>query len=338
MAVSLGLSSAIAGGDSAWQPASAEPIDGPRTPTGMADRALDWLIVNLDRFEPFQGQPKRIWRKQKALAELALISLCLHRQTAFADDPRLDRCLGLILQTHRNPVYREILFRQSDDYFTDFATDVFVPLALHACGLFDDADEWQAIQNLLDHSNILFRSRGPDSMLELIHLLDLGGFRYHLLSPATYLNRILQRSANIIRITHDETYTITHIIFYLSDFGVRRDFSIPDKQRQQLSWLVEHLLGMYVRDKHWDLVGELLICCHCLRQTHSPLYAIGWQAFLGAQRPDGAVPGPRYDPKQEAALAADRRSEYFFHHCYHTTLVATLAGALCQIDGAGDGE
>ena len=334
MAVPSDRSPALAGGASARLQASAGSIDAPRTPSGLADRGLDWLTANLDRFEPFQGQPTWIWRKHKALVELALISLCLRRQTNFADDIRVDRFLELILRTHRNPVYREVVFRQGGD----FAADAFVPLALHACHLLDDADEFRALQDLLDHSNILWKSRPPHKILELIHLLDLGGFSHRLQSPTTYLKRFVNRPMNLIRITTDDSYVITHTVFYLSDFGARVDFLIPDTQRQQLSWLVEHLLGVYVRVENWDLVAELLLCCHCLRLTRSPLYAIGWQALLATQRSDGAVPGPDYDPTQQDGLAAELRPEYLFEHCYHPTLAAVLAGAQCRDNGADDGE
>lgn len=320
--------------DSALRQASAGLVDAPRTPIVMAERALDWLTVNLDRFEPFQGQLKPIWRKNKALVELALITMSLRRQTVFADDIRVGRILDLILLTYRHPVYREMAFHQE----SDFAADAFVPLALHACNLLHDEDDWQALQNLIDHSNLLLTSRAPHKTLELIYLLDMGGFNYHLQSPIAYLRRVLNPTIDLIWITREYSYVVTHTIFYLSEFGARIDFSIPEKQRQHLSWLVEQLLGLYLRDENWDLVGELLTCCHCLRQTDSPLYAIGWQAYLAAQRSDGAVPGPDYDPNRLDALAVDQRPEYLFQQCYHSTLVAALAGALVQDNGAVDGE
>jgi hypothetical protein len=311
-----------------------EPSDMLRAPVAMADRAIDWLSANLDRFEPFRGRFERDWPTHRALVELALIGMCLRRQTIFADDARVARLLERVLQTYRHPVYREIAFRHGGD----FVADAFVPVALYACGLLDGDDERRALQSLIDNGNILLRSRAPHKTLELIHVLELGGFRYRLPSAVACLQRFGSKPMNLIEMTNDDAYVITHTIFYLSDFGARLDFAIPVKQRRDLSWVVHHLLGMCVREGHWDLVGELLLCCHSLRLTGSPLYTVGWRAFLTAQRPDGAVPGPHYDPAQLNALAASDRREYLFQSCYHTTLVAALAGAQCQADGAVDDE
>lgn len=331
MAVTIGRSPAI----EAVAPTFLSTSAGMDERIAMADQALNWLTANLDRFEPFQGQPKPDRRKHKALVELTLLSMCLRRQTIFAADARVARFLDVIVQAHRNPVFREIVFRESGD----FAGDAFVPVALRACGLLADDDaEWQALQNLIEHSSVLCTSRAPHRMLELVHLLDLGGFRYHLPhSPIVYRNSVLNQPVDLIRITNHEAYILTHTLFYVADFGFKRDVHLPQAQRRRVTRLVEHLLGLYVREAHWDLVGELLLCCHSLRHTDSPLYALGWQAFLTAQWPDGTVPGPNYDPREAAGLDEEPRREYVFRHCYHTTLVAALAGAVCQENGDDDG-
>ena len=295
-------------------------------PAPVADRALDWVAANLDRFDPVRGRDEPDRERLKALVELAVLCMCLSRQPAFQGDARLRRFPLLALQTYRTPIFGERLFRAG----TDFIPYALLGAALRACGLLDDDEEWRALQGVLDRGNVAATERVPHRMLELRHLLDLAGFTHRIPSySALYRRTTLAQRLNPIYVTNYDAYSITHALFYLSDWGAHPPVGIPPSHRARASWLVEQLLGMYVRRGDWDLVGELLLSCHCLRRTDSPLYALGWTAFIAAQWPDGAVPGRGYDPQEAARREGEEHATYVFDRCYHTTLVAAFAGGLC---------
>jgi hypothetical protein len=162
-------------------------------------------------------------------------------------------------------------------------------------------------------------------------VLDAGQFRHDLPSYAVLgQSSIVSKPVNVIYLTNAEAYSITHGLFYLSDFGSRPVVGLSQSQREHMEWVVDRILGMYIRAGNWDLVSELLVSCHCLGSTGSDTYALSWRALCGAQWPCGAVPGPYYKAEKANSLTGAKNREYVFEQCYHTTLVTALAGALCE--------
>lgn len=298
----------------------------------FTDRALGWIQDQLDGFEPFRGGRKPDETRQKALVELALLCLCLQRKRAYSGDPRVLHFLQFIERTCRTPFYRECLFRVPDA----FVPHVLLAVILRLCGL-DSSGDARVTQDLIDRSNITWTERVPHRALELRHLLDLGGFKHRMPSYGElYRRSLLAQPVNILYATDEDVYSITHTLFYLGDFGAKPISCLSPAHSDHALWVVEHLLGMYAHSGNWDLVGELLLSCHCLRHTTSDLYTLGWRALMSAQWPDGMVPGPYYDHDTAERLYGQHREEYVFKNCYHTTLVASLAGALCSWRGGDD--
>ena len=293
----------------------------------FALRALDWTHANLDLFEPFRGDIKPDAWNEKALVELALLCSCLHRQRRFSANEQINRFIDFIAEIYERPLCRERIFR---------AEHAFVPhtlliASLRACGRPPATWLMRGVQSLIERSGVLFVERFPYRTLEVRHLLDMGGFAFRLPSyRALSQASIIVKNMNPIYMTQEDAYSITHALFYVSDFGARPVRSFSRSQVRRIHRLLEQLLGMYIYRGDWDLVGELLLSCHCLRWTTSPWFDLGWEALCSAQHPDGAVPGPTYEPKKLAGIKdMTKKREYVFKQCYHTTLVATLAGALC---------
>jgi hypothetical protein len=136
---------------------------------------------------------------------------------------------------------------------------------------------------------------------------------------------------NPVYLLNWEVYSITHTLFYLTDFSGPATW-IPDKERQRVGDMVEVLLVHYWRQKNWDLVGELLLNLLALNGNCRPLFALCAGAFLRAWRIDGAVPGPTFDAEVKSP-----NDDYIFKHCYHTTLVGLLlcGGYLHRSSDAG---
>jgi hypothetical protein len=192
------------------------------------------------------------------------------------------------------------------------------------------------IQWLIDneHGDLHNPSRAPNARLELRYVLDLGGFRHRL--PAVgelYRRTILDSPLDIIYLSDLEAYAITHIVFYLTDFG-GRPASLTDEQMERAKETVEQLTALYLADGNWDLTAELLSCRRMLDLPPSDLTAFGWRCLAEAQASSGMIPGPHYGPGvAESMPDAVRKGIYEFRSSYHTTLVTMLAAvtwAVCD--------
>lgn len=290
------------------------------------ERRLDWLETYIQFFEPFAENNKPNENKLRALAELALLCLHLQRCAALEVDRRVQCLLGFIAEIYARPLFEDRLFRIGDT----FMAHALFRAALYKVDIPDETQKRAALQKLVIHSNVTLKDLAPHLVLELRHLLDLCRFCHNLPSySALYRSSLLAKPLNLIYATNFDAYCITHILFYLSDFSFRPILGIPKGRIDDVAWMVEHLLGMYIRVENWDLVAELLLACHCIGRTDSNLWSFGWEALRDAQWDDGMVPGPYYDARSAEELRGVKKRQYFFDHCYHTTLVTTLAGALC---------
>ena len=295
---------------------------------GVALAALSWVIDHLDGFRPI----RQTQDEEFPLAELSLVALCLYRHSGDEWKTWAEKLIAFVASAYSTPTFRERLFRGR----TPFASRVLLIAALRTCGVLRGDEEVRAIQALIRQGIETINTKPPHRMLELRYVFDLGGFAHDLPTTTALCRRtLLVEPLNPIYLTDADAYCVTHILFYLSDMAAKPVADLPTSYLPRTKQLVEQLLAIYLRGGHWDLVGELLLCAHILQIAGTDLYAHAWQAFVAAQRPDGMVPGPRYDEFKLESLEVDHQGEYLFATCYHSTLVAILAGVLCQpISGA----
>ena len=290
-------------------------------------RALDWIDANLKLFNPSQRENFADRLRLTPIVELSIVCLYLHREPEFKQDARLKSFLEFISKIYTNLSIREHLL-QGDETFISYA---WIAIVLNTCGLLTGDYEQQVIQELVNFSNVQYREMLPFHRIELRNLLDFGNFTHRLPSYETlYQSSILSKPLNILYMTDRDIYSVTHVLFFLSDFGWRPLTMISPSQLEQICRKVEQRLKMCIQRKNWDLVGELLICYHCLGENTSMLYRAGWQALIDAQWESGAVPGPNYKQMKSENFEDSKQQEYVFQQCYHTTLVAALGGALCH--------
>ena len=119
-------------------------------------------------------------------------------------------------------------------------------------------------------------------------------------------------------------YSITHIIFYLSDFGFK-EIDIPESHIQRLYWIVSSLLGLYACEGIWDVLAQFLICCDCLNFYPPMIYDAAWHSLYGAQLQDGSTPGPFFSSEKSNKMIGRAKRKYIFEENYHTTIVSIIA-------------
>jgi hypothetical protein len=305
-------------------------LDAPRVAPldPLADRGLRWLSSNLDCFSPLGGTDEREdAEKHKAFIELALLIWRLRREPRLTANAELERLLDFVAAVFAIEPFRERLVRV-DDLFVTYA---LLYAVLHEAGRIDDPRELRRMQRFVDGSTVQVSERSAHRVLEVRQVLDAAGLRHTLPSYRALASRtILVQPITLVRATEHDAYSITHDVFYLSDWGCSPVRGLSDSALRRTGRTVNALLGMHVYARHWDLVGELLLAAQFLGDTDSDVFRCGRQALRDAQLEDGAVPGPAYDPGEADARDPNERREYVFKECYHPTLVATLAGALCD--------
>jgi hypothetical protein len=253
----------------------------------MAGGAFDWVLDHLAEFDPYpkDGEPNDL--RAKAAAELALMCASCLRVPELASDHRLKRFVDAMSDVMRRPVFNERIMGSPGEFTLIGGTYS----ALRACG-FEDTAYHAQVQRLVDKGHPLAAERVPYRMLDLRFILDLGEFRHSMPSYSElYRATPLAMELEAAFIDIPEAYSVTHTVFFITQFGAGSPDSIPAEELPGVQWLVTMLLGLYARERHWDLVGELLLCCSFLNWRPPLIYDEAWTAFWAAQQPDGAVPG-----------------------------------------------
>lgn len=297
----------------------------------LALSALDWLQGQLRWFEAGHWEaylPARRFRPGPLL-ELIVLLRCLHRGP-YARHARKLIESGFALA---ESVCRSASFRQGvqrwDATFPYYAYFVGV---LEASGR-DAGPARDAVETAvaLDCGDVSAADRPPLTRLELAYAADLGG-----LAPASttwsdiaelYRASIPATRDTPLFVRDDEAYALTHVLFYLSDFGARAVHVPTPEESERLRDRVLVLLGSCLARGDLDLAGELLLCAETLHAAGEPLVAHGWRRLALAQHEDGAVPSPLHDPGTAAALEGEKRAAYRFGTCFHTTMVAIMAAS-----------
>lgn len=190
-------------------------------------------------------------------------------------------------------------------------------------------DPWPGVaQRLIDAgcAEPLRPGRSAAARLEARYVFELAGLRHGLPGMAELAeDTALGPGADPLLLTDADLYVITHMIFYLADFG-RRPLS-PGGGVARIRGLVEVLLGRQLAVGDLDLGAELLACAG-ITGADPRLVACAWERLAAARRPDGSVPSPLFRQEALDRLSGEQAEAYEFGTCYHTTLATVLAATL----------
>jgi hypothetical protein len=292
------------------------------SPTQLASRALDWICENLHQFKPVGRNGELDELRKQALAEALMLSLYMRRNSFFLNDCRLDRISQFVLAAYHDAVFTDQLFR------FDFIAHATFVVFLEAAGLRVDEFDRNVVRERCDSREIC--EYAPHRLINLRYVLDLGRIKHCLPTYAQLCSGgFLTFKLNLCDITNSDVYRITHLLFYCADFGARELEGLSSSDKSYGVWVVDKLLAMHISRRDWDLVSELMLSSKCLRSDQANLSS-GWRALIAAQNQSGMFPGPYFRQGKADELSGDDRAKYLFETCYHTTIVAALAGALCS--------
>lgn len=304
----------------------------PDVASRVLDRSLDWLARNADQFSltgaDASADVERPQLAHKALSELAIFLVLARRTHGWSNDGRLTGMVEVIARAARTPGLCRAMARRPN-FFPTY-------LMLH-CGLTAwDVDSPQTrtfLQRVVNFGFIDRIERNAWEQIDMCYYMDFAGLDHDFppletLYQATSVHRLLP----LPLVRRIDAYAATHVLFHLSDFG-RRDLAsiLGDRLEPTQEWIAA-LLGLFLRRRDWDLVGELLMTCEALR-FRPALHALAWTSLEAAQGDDGEIQAHLFDPtapELDDPLAA---GNYRFRHNYHPTLVGALCG-LVTLDRA----
>jgi hypothetical protein len=289
------------------------------------NNAFNWIDQNIELFNPlkYENESNTLGLYQtKALGELGLLCMLYHRCSKGVLEPKVEHFLLFIYEIWQRPEYQERIVRRPE--FFQIYTMIYV--VLQRCAIINDSSK-EIIQRTLDQGYVTATETTAMRLLDRRHLLDCGKFQHNLPSyEELYKNTLLAKTPPVIYLTDTDVYAITHTLFYLTDFGRCSMIKLDGEHLAKVCWIIETLLGLYLRRKHWDLVGELLLTCQCLHWYPEIIFEMAWEALLEAQLADGSIPGPRFSVEQLSSMDSVQKISYCFEQNYHTTIVNAMTG------------
>lgn len=287
----------------------------------VAEAALGWVWDNrasfrlgCDALEP-GGSVNGSW---KPLGELAQVCVCVVRHTPRGSP--LHRVAAELLdfawrQTHEGALFLDL---QRLEPWATYPLEVYAAFA--SGGLRHAGFE--------EFAAAVARTRGrrlteqePNRRMSVVNSELRTG-----LVPHTSMSSALERTwlgglPEPWSFERASGYTLTHVVFHLTDWG--HDVNgVPPRIADYLDTWLPPWLDTCLEDEQWDLSCELLAVAASLPRPPGPGTSDdAWTVLAAAQDAAGALPevGPR-------AVGGD--VPRVFANCYHSTLMAAFAAAL----------
>jgi hypothetical protein len=294
----------------------------------MTAKALDWLVLHVNEFDPFKGgRPFEIKHGQR-IGELAILLNAYVSITGDRASEQAQTITALLESVQSNRAFADRLLRSP----VEFVLFAEVYASLRAVG-HDNLCQRELIQRVIDARFLEHTERLPHRMMDIVSCLEWGGFHHSFPSlESLCATSILAPGLCPLLLDDDGIYFLTHVVMFFYGFGIRTHPSLPADQLNALARVLSPLLIIASQERHWDLLAELLLCWECVELQPTFIYQRAWDALIGVQNKDGAIPGPEWALKLQNGIeqhtdAAEDKDFYFAHH-YHTTLVSIIAGCL----------
>lgn len=286
------------------------------------DSSLDWIYANLNFFRLPDYNPEEeqfMDMSRKRFAELALSLSFISESTYWPDDHRVSAMAAFVNETAIASTMHFDLSRNTN----------LVPYYLViANGLSSVGREVPGLsyrlQQIADTGFIFQIERCAWNNIDLRYNMDQAGIAHTM--PAydeLYGASCLFNFPGLAYIRENDCYAITHLLFYLSDFGKVDLAGVLKDKYERIKHNTGILLGYFTYKQEWDLVAELLMSCSMLNYKDHPLYDVCWEKLLASQNPEGDFTSPFIQDR--LGIDSITTAEERFNTNYHTTLVSMFA-------------
>ncbi|MEU0024375.1 hypothetical protein [Streptomyces sp. NPDC006335] len=299
----------------------------------LGESALSWVCAHRDGFAlgddalAEHGNVNTTW---KPLGELAQVCVCVRRHTDPADPLHVmasDLLAFAWQQTGRGALFTEL---QRLEPFATYPLEVYAAFA--SAGL-RHADYEHATATVARTRGWHVTEQEPNRRMSVLNSERRSGIAQH-----GDMRRALDRTwlAGLPEPWTFELaagYTLTHVIFHLTDWGLTPQAVPPPLAAYLRHWLAPWL-DTCLEDEQWDLSCELLAVASSLPgPPERALFQEAWARLAPAQDDSGAVP--------EVGGRGSRTTAPAFLDCYHSTLMTAFAAVLTVDrlrEAAGDDE
>ena len=185
----------------------------------MVADALEWIVCNLNEFDPFKnGRPFEIKHGQK-IGELAILLQAYASLTGDREGEPVKKIASLLISTQKNPAFTDRLVRSPVEF-------VLFAEMLRSLG-HDNPDQREMLQRVIDARFLDHTERLPHRAMDIVSCLEWGGFPHNFPSlESLYAGSILARVPNAAFLDEDAIYFLTHVIMFLYSFGTRKERAI----------------------------------------------------------------------------------------------------------------
>lgn len=276
----------------------------------MGQKSFDWIQTNAKRFHPI-GRGKAVSeRALKALVEALLVCELSSASRRFSKHPAVQKLLSIGSLTWADEQYLSRALRRPSAFRLYFATLA----SLIRCGTQIKRRDKTLVLQLIRRGYATLLDEAPMMQLDSIAVLHRLGLRRNFLreSSRSIIRRsLIGRRLPPLEMTRMDVYNLTHLVFYLTDWGSRKRTSLSNADLAYARWAIRLLMPVYVAIEDWDIVGELLIAACCINSWNEPGTRRALSSLAEAQEDDGTFP------------RATGNIRGFFGK-YHTTVVVSI--------------
>jgi hypothetical protein len=299
---------------------------------GRVIKALDFAAAAVSDFGETgyadAVRPALGFGPEKVVAEAAMLAYAAHTadaSTALRD--RVDALARQLAPLVRSPRALADMALNPDQVFRRSVPHVLLTALGHPDDVFDDFAAGQCAR-VLSHAV----DQPATVVAERLWITTVWGRPFPPL-PDSVAGTVLTDPFDLLVGSREDPYGITHLLFYVSDFGRSTPAELGRPHGEILAD-VEALVIRYLDQGDYDLVGELLMAWPQLRQEWSPVAQFAFRVLAHVEDEVGLLPCGNVDPERLAALEGAERTRYARAASYHTALVM---GFLCAVGLRGGG-
>src|SRR5699024_6114010 len=283
-------------------------------------KSSKWIVQNLDKFDQNNKYYTDQKFKLKVFVELVFVMNPIIRRNRM-NDKRLFKIIDFIKETTYKTDFQSLIRRDLSGLAGAAIIEEFKMLT--------EQNNQTDLKPIIESQFINLFNKSPFRILDLKYSLNrIDVFPKLPSSKELYKQTTLAKEQPIHTLTNMELYSMTHVLFYLTDMVHNSIKEILDNEEiEEIKRKIVVSLYLSVKKGNIDILGELLICLSFLSNCFDEasdlkeMYEISWEKIVNSQHRKGFIP-----PFKNTNLVSSNQDEFELN--YHSTTVALGASLL----------